>query len=153
MPQIAERFGVKEPTVRKRIEREQLILVSKLIPQMQRQVAQKAAEKAVDKWMERGEKHRDVAFELAHESLKKMKPVAPKNFREAEAADKIARRAAGLDVTDTVQQTLININEAMEAADEPRPIKATVVEAEEIIPREESVPATAERPALTNSES
>lgn len=58
-----------------------------------------------------------VAFKLAHESLKRMKPRAPKNFREAEVCDKIARRSAGLDSEEGPrQQLLININELMDGA-------------------------------------
>jgi hypothetical protein len=56
-----------------------------------------------------------VAFDLAHESLKKMKPHAPKNFREADAADRMARRASGLDNSEMAQHmTLIRINESVE---------------------------------------
>lgn len=50
-------------------------------------------------------------------SLKRMKPRAPKNFREAEVCDKIARRSAGLDKVDVVQQTLIQLNERIEGFD------------------------------------
>lgn len=130
--ELAERFGVAKGTIRRAYDRKKLVLVSKLIPQVQRRLAEKIAaetiERKADEWLERGERHRKVAFDLAHDSLKKMKPKAPRNFREAEAADKIARRAAGLDVSDVVQQTLININEAMSAEEEPTPVP--VIEAE-----------------------
>jgi hypothetical protein len=136
--EISERFGVKVPTIRQQIQRGKLVLVSKAITALQRRVTEKAIEKAVskkaDEWLERGERHRKVAFDLAHDSLKLMRPKAPRNFREAESADKIARRAAGLDTADTVQQTLININEAMSSEDEPQPVRATVVSNEDFQP-------------------
>ena len=97
-----------------------------MIGAIQTRAAEKAAENAIakkaDEWLEKGENHRKVAFNLAHDSLKLMKAKAPSNFREAELADKIARRAAGLDTQDVVSQTLININEAMSADDEPTPV-------------------------------
>ncbi len=128
--ELATRFSVDEGTVRKRVNRGKLLLVSRIIGAVQRRAAEKAAEKIIEKkadeWLERGERHREVAFHVAHDSLKLMKPKAPRNFREAELADKIARRAAGLDVQDVVQQTLININEAMSAADEPTPVLEAV---------------------------
>lgn len=46
-----------------------------------------------------------------------MKPRAPKNFREAEVCDKIARSSAGFDKVDVVQQTLIQLNEQIEGFD------------------------------------
>jgi len=124
--ELAARFNVAEGTIRKRVNRGQLTLVVRMIGAIQKRAAEKAAEnviaKKADEWLEKGENHRKVAFDLAHDSLKLMKPKAPRNFREAELADKIARRAAGLDTQDVVSQTLININEAMSADDEPTPV-------------------------------
>lgn len=130
--ELAARFNVAEGTIRKRVNRGKLTLVARMIGAIQKRAAEKAAEnviaKKADEWLEKGENHRKVAFDLAHDSLKLMRPKAPRNFREAELADKIARRAAGLDTQDVVSQTLININESMAADDEPTPvIEADVV--------------------------
>lgn len=78
-------------------------------------------------WPTRGEEHREIAFNLAHESVKLFKPKAPKGFKDLEIADRIARRAAGLDVADVVNQTLVHINESIEAHGDV--IEADVVEA------------------------
>jgi DNA-binding transcriptional regulator YhcF (GntR family) len=149
--ELAERFGVKAATIRRAYDRKKLVLVSKIIPQVQRRIAEKVAQQTIerktDEWLARGERHRKVAFDLAHDSLKLMKPKAPRNFREAEAADKIARRAAGLDVSDTVQQTLININEAMDSSDEPVPVQAFTIPNE--APATPALPASVE-PAATS---
>lgn len=129
--ELSARFNVAEGTIRKRVNRGKLTLVVRMIGAIQKRAAEKAAEnvlaKKADEWLEKGENHRKVAFDLAHDSLKLMRPKAPRNFREAELADKIARRAAGLDTQDVVSQTLININESMAADDEPTPV---VIEAE-----------------------
>jgi hypothetical protein len=56
-----------------------------------------------------------------------MKPRASKNFREAKVCDKIARRSAGLDKVEVVQQTLIQLNEQIEGFD-CEPLEATVLD-------------------------
>jgi hypothetical protein len=86
-----------------------------------------AAVEATD-WNSRGNAQREVAFRLAHESLKRMKPKAPKNFREPEVCDKIARRSAGLDSFDSATQiSLVHISESIEAFDQPLPVMARAV--------------------------
>jgi hypothetical protein len=117
MPDAARRYHVKYDTIKKYVQRKHIALPSRTlqgnIEQNLNRVVTAALEKVVDKWAEKGEKHREVAFDIAHESLKKFKAKAPKSFRELEAADKIARRAAGLETADAVQATLINVNEAI----------------------------------------
>jgi hypothetical protein len=79
-------------------------------------------------WKKSGEKHREQAFRLGHESLKKFKPRAPKDFKELDIADRIARRAAGLENDSIVQQTLVHINEAVEGHAEEQVLEASVVD-------------------------
>ena len=52
-----------------------------------------------ESWTEKGEAHRALAFQLAHDSLRKAaKTGLPiENWRDADLADKTARRNAGLD--------------------------------------------------------
>jgi hypothetical protein len=120
--EAAESFGVKEDSIRKRAKRHRWIL-PKALSQIVRNKLEKAVEKVADDWIAAGESHRKVAFDLAHESLKKMKPRAPKTFREADAADRMARRAAGLDNSEIMQQTtLIRINESIEDFDSVREV-------------------------------
>ena len=67
-------------------------------------------------WSARAEKHRDLSFTIAHESMKRFKPRRPQNWRELDLADKIARRSAELDMDDNTQSQmlLVNINERCE---------------------------------------
>lgn len=133
--EASEQFKIKQDTLRKRAMRYQWPLHSVIAKTAKRRMNQppgnnsdlrmtKAArlnaaiiEQAAETWDSKGEAHRKVVFELAHQSLKKMKPQAPKNFREAEAADKMARRAAGLENIEQVNQTLIQINDAVNGHD------------------------------------
>jgi hypothetical protein len=50
-------------------------------------------------WAERGEQHRLLAFQLAHNSLKRAakRGLPIEDWRDADLADKTARRNAGLD--------------------------------------------------------
>lgn len=126
------KYNISRDTVRRYADRHQWPMAYRLIPKLKKKVlelaTEKAVERAADEWINKGDDHRKMVFKLANESLAKMPIRAPKNFREAEAADKMARRAAGLDVTDINQQTLININESIDSFDEPAPIEAVVIQ-------------------------
>lgn len=50
-----------------------------------------------ESWAEKGDQHRALAFSLAHTSLQKASVEPPQTWRDVELADRIARRAAGLD--------------------------------------------------------
>jgi hypothetical protein len=90
-----------------------------------------AEQKKGDKrdWGKSGESHREQAFKIANTSLKKFRARAPKDFKELDIADRIARRAAGLENDSVVQQTLVHINEAVEGHAE-----AQIIEAYEVRP-------------------
>lgn len=124
-----ERFGIKPGTIAKRAARQGWPTPSAVALRMreiERKKGDTAAQIVAEDWTEKGETHRRVAFDLAHESLKKMKPRAPRNFREADAADRMARRASGLEQDSIVNQTLIQVNEAIEGHDN-EPIEAEIV--------------------------
>lgn len=127
----AAEFNVKVDTIRKRSARyswpvpKAIAQAAMSLPARQKKVNEAIIQQKAKSWDEKGEEHRRVAFDKAHAALAKMKPTPPKNWREAEAADKIARRAAGLDTADTVNQTLIQLNEAVNEHDV---VEADVVE-------------------------
>jgi hypothetical protein len=60
---------------------------------------EKAIEAAAQSWAERGEAHRRVAFDLAHNALKAAARagLGISDWRDADLCDKVARRNAGLD--------------------------------------------------------
>lgn len=130
--ELGIKYNMAADTIRRHADRHAWPMTYRIVPKLQEKAVQLATERAVeriaDEWINKGDDHRKMVFKLANESLKKMPIRAPKNFREAEAADKMARRAAGLDVTDINQQTLININESIDSFDEPAPIEAVVIQ-------------------------
>ena len=56
-------------------------------------------------------------FDKASGAIEKARMRPPKSWREFDLADRVARRAAGLENADVVQQTLIHIDEM--GAEEP----------------------------------
>jgi hypothetical protein len=71
------------------------------------------------------DRHRATVFEKTSKSIAKFRAKAPKNFREFDAADKIARRALGIDEDKPAQQSvLIQINEAIGEHEAPVPVEA-----------------------------
>lgn len=135
-PELEAKYGIKANTINQHARRNKWPWAHKIIPEIQRRAiavgAARAVREVAEEWSQRGEDHRNLVFNLAHDSLKKMKPKAPKNFRDAKMADDMARRAAGLETSENVNQTLIQINDSIDDFDAPRPIKeAQVVPTEE----------------------
>ena len=82
--------------------------------EQQRNSNAQVTEAIAESWAERGEQHRAVAFQLAHDSLKAAakKGLPIESWRDADLADKTARRNAGLDDSKarkvSIGMTLIN---------------------------------------------
>lgn len=147
-PEAEIKFGVKADTIRRRSARYKWVM-PKHVAAVIRAKNEIAVQKAAENWLEKGEQHRTDAFKIASESVKKFKPKAPKNFRELEAADKIARRAAGLDTGEVHVQTLINLNERMNNHEDEQPIEANSiieVEAEIVTEQAPDAPEAPEAP-------
>ncbi len=134
--EAAATFSIPEPTLRAYAKDNQwksipdVVRKAKIVLRNKREVATIAAKQITDSWAARGERHRKRVMDIAEESLKSLKKVPVKSARDLEMVDKAARRAAGLEVADTVNQTLIQVNEAINqhAGGEPdEPIEAELV--------------------------
>jgi len=79
-------------------------------------------------WLNKGEAHRRIVFDKASGAITQAKMCPPRSWRDFDLADRTARRAAGLESAEIVQQTLIQINEAIDDFDQPRPIEAELLE-------------------------
>lgn len=120
--EAARKFKLLPETIYARAKRDGWRLIS----HREKQKIQK--DKGKRDWGKSGEAHREAAFKVAHESLKKFKAIKPKSFKELDLADRIARRAAGLENDSIVQQTLVHINEAVEGHAEDQVVEANVIE-------------------------
>ena len=96
----AKRHGWAVPSkIAKRVEALQKSVTERAVCEANRHCNDLAVEIIAQSWAERGEQHRLLAFQLAHNSLK---PAAKRglpieDWRDADLADKTARRNAGLD--------------------------------------------------------
>ena len=67
-------------------------------------------------------------FDKTSGAIEKAKMRPPKSWKEFDLADRAARRAAGLENADIIQQTLIHINEL----DAEQPIEPEVVTSSDV---------------------
>jgi hypothetical protein len=108
----AREFGVKEDTIRKRARRYNWPVSKAIGKAVQRAVQNtEVTERAAQDWLTKGEAHRAVVFDKASGAIEKAEMQPPKSWKEFDLADRAARRAAGLENAEVVQQTLININD------------------------------------------
>lgn len=134
----AKHFAVKEDTIRKRAKRHAWPLPSVVAAKALAlknagtvQSAQNGAiiEQSAKTLAERGEEHAKTVFDLASGALKALKKLPVRNWKDAEIADKAARRAAGLGNDDEgVRISLISLNESINAHDTSEDvIEATLI--------------------------
>jgi hypothetical protein len=124
--EAADKFGIKYDTVLKRCLREGWER-----PDVRAQVERTRELSAIvrESWAERGEAHRNRMYSLASKAIEEAKVPVPKNWRDLETADKIARRAAGLEDADAQGRTIVNLalmGEAEPAVVELRPESVTI---------------------------
>jgi hypothetical protein len=112
----AKEFGVKEDTIRKRARRYNWA-VSRAIGKAVQKAVQNAevVDRAAQDWLAKGNVHRTVVFDKASGAIAKAQMRPPKSWKEFDLADRAARRSAGLENAEVVQQSLlIHINEAID---------------------------------------
>ena len=111
----AKRHGWALPSmIQKRVEALQKSVTERAVCEGNRTCNDQAVDVIAESWEERGQTHRAVAFQLAHDSLKAAakKGLSIESWRDADLADKSARRNAGLDDSDahnvSIGMALIN---------------------------------------------
>jgi hypothetical protein len=121
-PEASRAFEVKEDTIRKRANREAWPTPKRIAKAIQTKLSNPVQNSAVGEAVaniarERIERHIATAFDIASKSVAKFRAKAPKDFRELNVADQIARRAAG--IQDTAPQTavMLQLNEAVNCFD------------------------------------
>ena len=105
--EAAKKFGVKANTIGQKAKREGWKVTDLQKAEVERAKALSSAVK--ESWAERGENHRRTMFDLASRAIEASSLAAPKNWRDMETADKIARRAAGLEDSDAQGRTIVNL--------------------------------------------
>jgi len=98
--EIAQRFGIAENTVSTKVCKagwNKIIkeAVKTVVPD--NKILEKTAEILEMDWKAKGAGHRAHVFKIAHDALKKASLPAPRSWKDAQIADNMARKAAGLD--------------------------------------------------------
>src|SRR5438552_14059056 len=119
----AEDFAVKEDTIRKRARRYNWPVPKAIGKAVQKAVQnEQVAERTAQDWLDKSSAHRAIVFDKAHGAITEATMRPPQSWKDFDLADRAARRASGLENAEVVQQTLIQINEAIDDFDQPRPI-------------------------------
>jgi hypothetical protein len=110
--EVCTRYKLKYPAVYARATRGKWSVISS-IKKRAKELQEREAELTTTaaQWAKRGETHRLLVFDKASGAIQKAKMRPPKSWKEFDLADRAARRAAGLENADVVQQTLIHLNE------------------------------------------
>jgi hypothetical protein len=116
--EVCTRYKLKYPAVYARATRGKWSVISS-VKKRAKELQEREAELTTTaaQWAKRGETHRFLVFDKASGAIQKAKMRPPKSWKEFDLADRAARRAAGLESADVVQQTLIHLNEI--GAEEP----------------------------------
>jgi hypothetical protein len=121
----AKRNGWAVPSkIAKRVEALQKSVTERAVCEANRHCNDQAVEIIAQSWAERGEQHRLLAFQLAHNSLKTAakRGLPIEDWRDADLADKTARRNAGLDSEEGTRISIgmAMINQRLENIDLPK---------------------------------
>ena len=139
--EAARRFGIRSPhTIIMRARRNKWPVASRIEERTRalqarykaceerRNCNEQATEAIAESWAEKGERHRGLAFEMAHNALKMAKYARPtvEGWQDIEKADKMARRAAGLDTegSSNVNIGLTLVNQRISSP--PDPVTLTI---------------------------
>lgn len=122
--EASEAFGVPYEALKKRAKREQWPTKHAINAKMKELQAVQGNNgivpfvpeavlqaKMAESWLKKAENHRALAFDMATTALKSAKPDRLSAWQDIERADKMARRASGLDSTEG--NTAVNVNLAL----------------------------------------
>lgn len=114
IPTLAKKYEVSEGTLKARSSREKWIEMrpeahaTKTQPPVV-EAAKEVAKTVAESWAEKGERYRKMVFGKTASLVEQATLNPPKNWKDVEIADKIARRAAGLDNLETQVNTIIGL--------------------------------------------
>lgn len=118
IPELARKYSLSQGTLKARSAREKWVDMRPethakgVATGLQHGILEsaKAGAKVVgESWAERGESYRRMIFEKTSKLMDQATLAPPKNWKDADVADKMARRAAGLDNLETQVNTIIGL--------------------------------------------
>jgi hypothetical protein len=125
---IAEKHGVSEAAIRQRSSREKWSdMVMSLRGPSVSQLVTEAASSAKMSLLEQGQAYAARVFQKVSAKVDAANLPDPKNWKDMEIADKIARRASGLETAETQVNTIIGVGGGFNEPNFEAPIEAEVV--------------------------
>lgn len=117
--QIAQQYGLCEQTVSTKVCKagwNKIIKDSIKTVVPEENILAKTAEILEMDWKTKGAGHRAHVFKMAHEALKRSQLPTPRSWKDAQIADNMARKAAGLD-EERGNTAVVNIGFLQQTAD------------------------------------
>ena len=108
---IAEKFGVNRDTVTTKTWKAGWNKLRKL-PDSQpvdKGLVEKVADMLEEDWKSKGSAHRRLVFDKANSALREANIPAPRTWKDAQIADSMARKAAGLEDSENTKGTIVNV--------------------------------------------
>ena len=108
---IAEKFGVNRDTVTTKTWKAGWNKLRKL-PDSQpvdKGLVEKVADMLEEDWKSKGSAHRRLVFDKANSALREANLPAPRTWKDAQIADSMARKAAGLEDSENTKSTIVNV--------------------------------------------
>lgn len=121
--EIARQYGIGEQTVATKVCKEgwnRIIKESISSVEPKQDILEKTAELLEMDWKNKGAGHRAHVFKIAHEALKRASLPAPKSWKDAQIADNMARKAAGLEESNAMT-AVVNVGFLQQTADSISP--------------------------------
>jgi len=114
IPELARKYEISEGTLKARSAREKWVDMrpethATGLQQGVLESAKQGAKVVGQSWAERGEVYRRMVFDKTATLMEQATLTPPKNWKDADIVDKMARRAAGLDNIETQVNTIIGI--------------------------------------------
>ena len=108
---IADKFGINRDTITTKTWKAGWNKLRKL-PDSQpvdKGLVEKVAEMLEEDWKTKGSAHRRLVFEKANSALREANLPAPRTWKDAQIADSMARKAAGLEDAENTKSTIVNV--------------------------------------------
>jgi hypothetical protein len=108
---IADKFGINRDTITTKTWKAGWNKLRKL-PDSQpldKTMVEKVAEMLEEDWKSKGSAHRRLVFEKANSALREANLPAPRTWKDAQIADSMARKAAGLEDAENTKSTIVNV--------------------------------------------
>lgn len=108
---IADKFGINRDTITTKTWKAGWNKLRKLPDSqpLEKAMVERVADMLEEDWKTKGSAHRRLVFEKANSALREANLPAPRTWKDAQIADSMARKAAGLEDSENTKSTIVNV--------------------------------------------